>query len=190
MKFKDDFIETIKRSKANDFNLHGKGMHNPYGSKLQWWHIIELEEDDFDKVISIALTFRPDTYSNGNIADKYIKYKNEYFNGSIDEYSLRLELNPDYFIKFFEAALCKRKQEPTRDRIKKHIKNDFADSNILLLDTYNEIVEAYVNYFKCQRDIEELPTRLEEAEQNKKEAEQKLSSAIFAKEEECATSAK
>ena len=179
MRFKDNFIEIIKNKKVDYYSL--RRNHYSYQSKMQWWDIIELEEVDFDKAISVALTFRPIHNENGPIATDYINYKKAYFNGSIDEYSLRMDLNPEHFISFFAQTLCKRKQEATRCRIENEIKTAFADSNLNLLDTYNEILEAYIEFFKCQREIEELPTRMKKAEEKKREADKMLLSATSAK---------
>lgn len=179
MKFKDDFIEIIKNKKVDYYSL--RRNHCSYHINMQWWDIIELEEEDFDKAINVALTFRPIHNENGPIATKYINYKKAYFNGSIDEYSLRTDLNPEYFISFFENKLCKRKQEATRCRIKDEIEKAFADSNLNLLDTYNEIMGAYIEFFKCQRETEELPKRVKKAEERKREAEKMLLSATSAK---------
>ncbi len=178
MKFKDNFIEIIKNKKVDYYSLRRNDY--PY-TEMQWWDIIELEEGDFDKAIDVALTFRPIHNENGPIATKYINYKKAYFDGSINDYSLQLDLNPEYFISFLEQSLCKRKQETTRCKIKNAIEGAFADSNLNLLDTYDEIMGAYIEFFKCQRETEELPKRVKEAEERKREAEKMLLSATSAK---------
>lgn len=162
MKLRANFIDALKESGLDYFNL----SYN-LNANLKWWHLLELEEEDYEKAISVALIFRPETYGNGSIANEYIRYKKLYCGKEPSElpYGMPGDLDPDNFIDCLFDKLAKRKRSATRVRIREEIDYAFKDSSINSLDVFQEIVDAYLDYFQAERDMQSLPQRLKEVKE-------------------------